>query len=134
MVRPRRHEGPRDYWQARHRGRPVLRRGRGVGPILIEKYAHIVEALPHQWTLEGKDLRAYAVQTHFNGGQIRITDACYSKTVSFKGVRINHLWTQLNSFVLGDKEASRRSDDLLDCAIYAASVVFRQRPVKKIRA
>ena len=52
----------------------------------------------------------------------------YAKTVSFKGVRINHLWTQLNSFVLGDKEAAKRADDLLDCAVYAASITFRQMP------
>ena len=32
------------------------------GPILVEKHPSIVEALPHQWTTEGKDLRAYAVQ------------------------------------------------------------------------
>jgi hypothetical protein len=44
--------------------------------------------------------------------------------VSFKGVTINHLWTQLNSFVLGDRDA----DDLLDCGVYAACVAFRQRP------
>jgi hypothetical protein len=75
-------------------------------------------------------LRAYAAQAWFNGGQIRMTEACYRKTVSFKGVTINHLWTQLNSFVLGDREASKRADDLLD-AVYAASVAFRSRPVKK---
>jgi hypothetical protein len=51
--------------------------------------------------------------------------------VNFKGVRINHLWTQLNSFVLGDKQAAKRADDLLDCAVYAASVAFRQRPHKR---
>src|SRR5579863_1394423 len=101
------------------------------GPILIEKHPQIVEALPHQWTSEGKDLRAYAAQAWFNGGQVRITEACYSKTVSFKGVTINHLWTQLNSFVLGDKEAARRADDLLDAAVYAASVAFRPRPLRK---
>jgi hypothetical protein len=100
------------------------------GPILIEKYPH-VEALPHQWTAEGKDLRAYAAQSHFNGGRIRITDACYSKTVSYKGVRINHLWTQLNSFVLGDKNAAKRADDLLDAAVYAASIASRAQPTKK---
>ena len=99
------------------------------GPILIEKHPQIVEPLPHQWTAEGKDLRAYAAQAWFNGGQIRITEACYRKTVSFKGVCINHLWTQLNSFVLGDKEASKRADDLLDAAVYAAAAAFRQRPV-----
>ena len=73
-------------------------------------------------------MRAYAVQRYFNGGRIRMTKDCYLKTVSFKGVRINDLWTQLNSFVLGDKEASKRADDLLDCAVYAASIAFRQMP------
>ena len=57
-----------------------------------------------------------------------MTGDCYLKTVSFKGVRVNHLWMQLNSFVLGDKEAAKRADDLLDCSTYAASVVFRQMP------
>ena len=101
------------------------------GPILIEKYPQFAQALPHQWTAEGKDLRAYAVQSFFNGGRVRMTESCYLKTVNFKGVRINHLWTQLNSFVLGDKQASKRSDDLLDAAVYAASVAFRQQPVGK---
>jgi hypothetical protein len=107
---------------------PIYIEDAASGLILIEKYPQFTQALPHQWTSEGKDLRAYAVQAHFNGGQICITETCYRKTVSFKGIRINHLWTQLNSFVLGDKQASKRSDDLLDCAIYAASVVFRQMP------
>ena len=98
------------------------------GPILIEKYPRFTEALPHQWTTEGKDLRAYAAQSFFNGGRVRMTEHCYRKVVSFKGVAINHLWTQLNSFVLGDKQASKRADDLLDCAVYAASVAFRQTP------
>jgi hypothetical protein len=91
----------------------------------------VTEALPHQWTSEGKDLRAYAVQSWFNGGHVRITEECYRKTVSFKGITANHLWMQLNSFALGDKEASRRADDLLDCAVYAASVSFRPRPYGK---
>jgi hypothetical protein len=30
-----------------------------------------------------------------------------------------------NSFALGDKEASKRADDLLDAAVYAESVAFR---------
>jgi Terminase RNaseH-like domain len=110
---------------------PIYVEDAASGPILIEKYPSIVEALPHQWTMEGKDLRAYAVQQYFNGGRVRITEACYAKTVSFKGVRVNHLWTQLNAFVLGDKEASKRADDLLDAAVYAASVSFRPRPVNK---
>ena len=110
---------------------PIYIEDAASGPIMLEKFPQFTAPLPHQWTSEGKDLRAYAVQAHFNGGQICITEACYRKTVSFKGIRINHLWTQLNSFVLGDKQASKRSDDLLDCTVYAASVTFRQQPVGK---
>ena len=55
------------------------------GPILIEKYPQIVEPLPHQWTAEGKDLRAYAVQGYFNGGQIRITGCLLSQDGELQG-------------------------------------------------
>jgi hypothetical protein len=110
---------------------PVYVEDAATGPILLEKFPGITEALPGEWTREGKDLRAYAVQVYFNGCQVRITEPCYRKTVSFKGVCINHLWMQLNSFVLGDKQATKRADDLLDAAVYAASVAFRLRPVKK---
>ena len=74
-------------------------------------------------------MRAYSTQRYFNGGFVCMTEACYNKTVSFKGVRINHLWTQLNGFVLGDKNAAKRADDLLDCATYAASIVWRPEPI-----
>jgi hypothetical protein len=110
---------------------PIYVEDAATGPILLEKFPGVTEALPGEWTCEGKDLRAYAVQAYFNGRQVRITEPCYRKTVSFKGVCINHLWTQINSFVLGDREASKRADDLFDAAAYAASVAFRPRPVKK---
>jgi hypothetical protein len=41
----------------------------------------------------------------FNRGKDRITETCYRMTVSSKGVTMNHLWTQFNSFTLGDKES-----------------------------
>ena len=55
------------------------------GPILIEKYPRFTEAFPHQWTAEGKDLRAYAVQRFFNSGRVRMTKACYRKVGEFQG-------------------------------------------------
>jgi hypothetical protein len=110
---------------------PIYVEDAATGPILLEKFPQVTEALPSAWTAEGKDVRAYAAQTYFNSGKVRITEACYLKLVNFKGIRINHLWTQLNSFVLGDKQASKRADDLLDCAIYAASIAFRQKPAGK---
>jgi hypothetical protein len=113
------------------RAGPILVEDAATGPVLLEKFPEVTQALPSAWITEGKDVRAYAVQTYFNGGQVRITEPCYRKTVNFKGVRVNHLWTQLNSFVLGDKQASKRADDLLDCAVYAASYAFRQAPPLK---
>jgi hypothetical protein len=109
---------------------PVFVEDTSSGPILLEKYPQYTAALPHQWTAEGKDLRAYATQQYFNGGRIRMTETCYYKTVPFKGVTMNHLWMQLNSYTLGDKNAGRRPDDLVDCATYAAACGFRPRPVK----
>jgi hypothetical protein len=80
--------------------------------------------------MEGKDVRAYAVEGYMNSGRVRITEHAYNKTVLFKEIQMNHLWMQLNSFVMGDKEAHKRSDDLLDACVYAASVVSRERPAE----
>jgi hypothetical protein len=110
---------------------PIYVEDASSGPILIEKYPQRAEALPHQWASEGKDLRAYAVQSYFNGGRVRLTEASYLKTIMFKGVTMNHLVVQLNSFTLSDKDAHKRSDDLLDAAVYATSIAFRPRPVAK---
>jgi hypothetical protein len=109
---------------------PIYVEDTASGPILLEKYPQYTAPLPHQWTAEGKDLRAYATQQYFNGGGIRITETCYRKTVMFKGVTMNHLVMQLSSFALGDKEAGKRADDLMDCATYAASCGFRDWPAK----
>ena len=114
----------------RQLARPVMRSGLGTEALSSHRVGF--RCTRDRSSLQGrKDLRAYAVQAYFNGRQVRITEPCYRKTVSFKGVCINHLWTQINSFVLGDREASKRADDLLDAAVYAASVAFRPRLVKK---
>ena len=95
------------------------------GPIMLEKFPQFATPLPHQWTSEGKDSRAYAVQAHFNGGQIWITETGDRKTVSFKGYASTI--SGRSSIVSSSVTNKRRSaaDDLLDCAIYAASVTFR---------
>jgi hypothetical protein len=85
---------------------------------------------PKLLLMQGKDLRAYAVERYMNSGRVRITEHAYRKTVLFKELQMNHLWTQLNSFVMGDREAHKRSDDLLDACVYRPSVAFREWPAE----
>jgi hypothetical protein len=100
------------------------------GSIVLETHGAITEALPSTWLARGKDLRALAVESFMNSGRVRLTEHAYYKTVLFKELRMNHLWMQLNSFVMGDKEASKRSDDLLDATVYCASVAYLSQPVR----
>jgi hypothetical protein len=102
-----------------------------AGNVIIEQYQGKTEALPTQWMSLGKDLRAYQVEQFMNSGRVRLTEHAYNKTVPFKELRMNHLWSQLNGFVMGDKEAAKRSDDLLDATVYAASVASLEFPPEK---
>jgi hypothetical protein len=100
---------------------PAFVEDAAAGTIILETFGGITKALPATWLRRGKDLRAHAVEAYMNSGRVRMTEHAYYKTVQFKELTMNHLWVQLNSFVMGDKEASKRSDDLLDAAVYCAS-------------
>jgi hypothetical protein len=102
-----------------------------AGTIIIENHEGLVEALPQQWLRRGKDLRALAVERYMNSGRVRITEHAYNKVAIFKELTMNHLWAQLNSFVMGDPEAHKRSDDLLDAVVYCASVASLDWPAEK---
>jgi hypothetical protein len=102
-----------------------------AGAVILETYGGTTEALPSQWMMKGKDLRCYAVEGFMNSGRVRITEHAYRKTVQFKELRMNHLWSQLGGFVMGDPEAHKRSDDLLDACVYCASLASLQQPPAK---
>ena len=53
---------------------------------------------------------------------MKITEFAYDKTVSFKGATRNHLLQQLAQFRIGDKDAHKRSDDLLDAFVYSIAI------------
>ena len=89
-----------------------------------------IAALPSQWMAKGKDLRCYAVEGFMNSGRVRIAEHAFRKTVQFKELRMNHLWSQLGGFVMGDPEAHKRSDDLLDACVYCASLASLEPPKK----
>ena len=73
-------------------------------------------------TMVGKDERAISVSGHFHQGKVKMSEYAYDKTVAFKNVQRNHLLTQVTSFRIGDKDAYKRSDDLLDCFTYGIAI------------
>jgi hypothetical protein len=73
-------------------------------------------------TSKGKDERAVDVSGYYHQEKIKISDFAYDKRVAFKGHTRNHLLAQMGSFRLGDKDAYRRSDDLLDCVVYTLAI------------
>ena len=101
-----------------------------AGSILLQVEETQTKALPHTWLMRGKDLRALSVESYMNSGRARITEHAYRKTDTFKELHMNHLWAQLNSFVMGDKEAHKRSDDLLDACVYCACVASLEWPIE----
>ena len=79
-------------------------------------------AIDSKLTMKGKDERAIDVSGYYHQEKIKISEFAYNKTVNFKGSTRNHLITQLSGFRIGDKDAHKRSDDLLDCFVYSLAI------------
>jgi len=73
-------------------------------------------------TMAGKDERAISVSGYFHQGKIKISQYAFDKVVNFKNATRNHLITQVTSFRIGDKEAYKRADDLLDTFVYSLAI------------
>lgn len=80
--------------------------------------------LPSILTAMGKDERALSVSGHHYAGKCKISDEAYNKTVVFKGQMKNHLITQVTNFRIGDPDAGKRADDLLDDYCYGLAITF----------
>lgn len=97
------------------------------GTILIQQAAKRnlpVHAIDSKLTQFGKDERAISVSGYVYRGMVKFSDAAYNKVVQFKGSTRNHLVAQMVSFRPGDKENSRRADDLLDCFTYSTAIAL----------
>ncbi len=70
----------------------------------------------------GKDERVVSISGYYHQEKIKISEWAFRKTMPFKGATRNHLLTQLTSFRLGDPDAHKRSDDLLDAAVYGIAI------------
>jgi len=79
-------------------------------------------AIDSTLTSQGKDVRALDVSGYYHQEKIKITEYAYDKTVTFKGSNRNHLLTQIANFRMGDKDAYKRPDDLLDAFVYSLAI------------
>jgi hypothetical protein len=100
---------------------------KGSGTILLQQFMNRtnmvpVRAIDSKLTAVGKDERAISVSSYHYNGDCKITQYCYDKLVTFKGITRNHMISQVVSFRIGDKDAHKRADDLLDTYTYALSI------------
>lgn len=65
-------------------------------------------------TAMGKDQRALLASPYYHQGKVKISEHAYHKTVTYKELTRNHLISQVTNFRVGDLEAAKRADDLLD--------------------
>jgi phytoene/squalene synthetase len=72
----------------------------------------------------GKDERALSVSSYHYQGLIKITEAAHNKVMVYKGTSRNHLEAQVAGFRMGDKDAAKRADDLLDVYCHGVALAL----------
>jgi hypothetical protein len=99
----------------------------GLGEMLLAKadaLGVVAEEINAELVARGKDLRALAAEGYINGGKVKLTAPACDRISNLKGVLRNHLLAQVAGFRIADKEAWRRSDDLVDALVYAVLEAF----------
>lgn len=75
-------------------------------------------------TALGKDERSISISGYHFQGLIKIAEPAFHKTMLYKGITRNHLLGQIGGFRVGDKDAGRREDDILDAYCYAVAIAL----------
>lgn len=73
-------------------------------------------------TAIGKDGRAVSASGAVFRGEVKLSKHAYEKTKEFKGQTRNHLLSQVCGYRIGDKDSSKRADDLADCFCYSVII------------
>ena len=97
------------------------------GSILIQQAQRRgwnARAIDSKLTAMGKDERAISVSGFVHRGEVKISRAARDKVVNYKGTTRNHLTGQISGFRIGDKDAAKRQDDLLDDFCYGILATF----------
>lgn len=113
--------------RARYGSTGVHIEDKGSGTILLQQAARRGwPATPISSTLTsyGKDERAISVSAYHYRGMIKTTVQAYTKVVTFKRQTRNHWLEQVTGFRIGDPDAYKRADDLLDGYVYAISIAL----------
>jgi hypothetical protein len=100
---------------------------KGTGMVLIQQAARRgwpAHAIESALTKVGKDERAISVSGYVHRGMVKITQMAFDKATTYKGATRNHLLGQVVGFRVGDKDARRREDDLLDCFTYGCAIAL----------
>lgn len=79
-------------------------------------------AIDSKLTALGKDERAINASGPYYAGRVKITGAAHDKVTTYKGVTRNHFIAQMTGFRVGDKDAAKRADDLLDTGTYGIAI------------
>lgn len=95
------------------------------GTILLQQAENKglpVHPIDSKLTEVGKDERAVNVSGYVYRGCVKISRYAYDKIKEYKQQSANHFLKQVLGFVLGDKDAARRADDLLDTFTYGVAI------------
>jgi hypothetical protein len=99
------------------------------GTILLQQArrrsmsAHPIDS---KLTAMGKDERAISVSGYVHRGEVKYTEHAFNKVTIYKRKSRNHLFDQVESFRIGDKD-SDREDDLLDTFCYGIALALGNR-------
>lgn len=97
------------------------------GTILIQQATRRglpATAIDSKLTALGKDERAISVSGYVYQGLVKFSQRAYDKVTAFKGQTRNHCLSQILGFRIGDKDAAKRADDLLDGFVYGVAIAL----------
>jgi len=96
---------------------PPFIEDKGSGTVLLQQARRrgwVAEPLPEKLVALGKDGRALSVSGYHHREMCKISRHAYDKIVAVKGISRNHLVSEVVGFRIGDKDAHRRADEMLD--------------------
>lgn len=82
------------------------------------------QAIDSKLTSVGKDERAISVSGYVYRELVKLSSVAYDKVVTYKESSRNHLLGQVTGFRVGDKDAAKREDDLLDAFCYGVAIAL----------
>lgn len=97
------------------------------GSILLQqarKRGLNVHPIAGSWMTFGKDERAMSVSSYHYQGMCKISQSAFDKTIIYKGSSRNHFVSQVTGFRIGDKDAAKRADDVLDTYVHALALAL----------